>query len=296
MNASASSRPIDAVAVRRCAQRLALAAEPPWLHGEVARRMAQRLGWIKRTPASLLQWSGHLGASDALLQATYPSARRAWVEPAPALAARARQVVARPWWALGERRRAPELIDAAAAQAASVQLLWSNMWLHFEPDPPALFSRWQSLLQKDGFLMYSTLGPGTAARLRQVYREHGWGTPAAPLVDMHDLGDMMVAAGFADPVMDQEDLVLSWADPAALLSELRALGVNADPSRFAGLRTPRWQRALLDALEVRSGDAGRVTMNFEIVYGHAFCAGPRPAVAAVTQVDIDDFRRMVRRS
>ena len=60
---------------------------------------------------------------------------------------------------------------------------------------------------------------------------------------MHDLGDMLVQAGFADPVMDQEMLTLTWPDAEALLAELRALGGNADPARCAGLRTPRWRAA-----------------------------------------------------
>ena len=111
---------------------------------------------------------------------------------------------------------------------------------------------------------------------------------------MHDLGDMLVRAGFADPVMDQELLRLTWATPAALREELRSLGGNADPMRQPGLRTPRW-RARLDALLTqRAGPDGRIALEFEVVYGHAFVAPPRLAVGAETRVGVDQLRDMAR--
>jgi malonyl-CoA O-methyltransferase len=113
---------------------------------------------------------------------------------------------------------------------------------------------------------------------------------------MHDLGDMLVAAGFADPVMDQETVTLTWPSGAALLDELRKLGANVDPRRFAGLRTPRWRRRLAEALEAQAGADGRPRLAFEVVYGHAFRVAPRPRVAAETAVAVDDMRAMIRAS
>jgi malonyl-CoA O-methyltransferase len=111
---------------------------------------------------------------------------------------------------------------------------------------------------------------------------------------MHDLGDMLVAAGFAEPVMDQEPLRLTWATPHAALAELRSLGTNADPARFAGLRTPRWRARLHAALAERAQADGRVALGFEVVYGHAF--KPAPRVAGETRVAVDDLQRMARAS
>jgi malonyl-CoA O-methyltransferase len=116
----------------------------------------------------------------------------------------------------------------------------------------------------------------------------------APLVDMHDLGDMLVHAGFADPVMDQETLTLTWTSPEALLDELRGLGGNADPRRAAGSRTPRWKRRLADALAARADAQGRIALRFEVVYGHAFRPAPRPRVQSQTSVSLDAMREMVR--
>ena len=142
--------------------------------------------------------------------------------------------------------------------------------------------------------MFSTLGPDTLAGLRALYRDAGWGTAHAAFTDMHDLGDMLVAAGFADPVMDQERLTLTWATPEALLGELRTLGANADPARFAGLRTPRWRARLEAALRERATADGRIALDFELVYGHAFNPPPRAKVAGETRVPLEDLRSMAR--
>jgi malonyl-CoA O-methyltransferase len=106
---------------------------------------------------------------------------------------------------------------------------------------------------------------------------------------------MLLEAGFADPVMDQETLTVTWRDAAAMLAELRALGANVDPARHAGLRTPRWRDALAQALAAacRAGDA-RAALGFEIVYGHAVRPRPRPRVAAETAVGLDEMRTMLR--
>ena len=72
------------------------------------------------------------------------------------------------------------------------------------PIRAALFERWQRALAVDGFVMFSCLGPGTLRELRALYARLGWRAPAQDFIDMHDLGDMLVHAGFADPVMDQE--------------------------------------------------------------------------------------------
>jgi malonyl-CoA O-methyltransferase len=281
-------RAIDRAALARAVQRQSLAPAAPWLHGEAARRMAERLPVVRCKPTVVIDWWSHAGASRDLLGAVYPQARVLRVEPAAAIA---RPVL--PWWQAVLRRRALS-IEASDLQPAAAQLVWANMMLHAFDDPGALLRQWHAALAIDGFLMFSTLGPGTLKTLREVYRDAGWGAAHAPFVDMHDLGDMLVGTGFAEPVMDQEALRLTWAAPAALLAELRGLGINADPSRHAGLRTPRWRTRLESALAERAGADGRIALEFELVYGHAFKPPPRLRVTGQTQVSVDELQRMAR--
>jgi malonyl-CoA O-methyltransferase len=293
MNPTATARAIDRTALLRLQQRQALAPEPPWLHGEVARRMAERLQIMKRVPTVVIDWWSHSGASAELLRAAYPKAQQLRVETAAALQ---RPKASTPWWS-AQRWRVSDAVAQSNVPEGQAQLLWANMMLHAVPDPGALLLQWRRALSMEGFVMFSTLGPDTLKSLRETYREAGWGVAHAPFVDMHDLGDMLVRAGFADPVMDQEMLRLTWATPAALLAELRGLGLNADPSRHAGLRTPRWRARLEAALAERAthvGADGRIALEFEIVYGHAFNPPPRVAVSGETRLSAADLQRMAR--
>ena len=299
------SRPerLDPRALDRAWTRLAAAPEAPWLHGEVARRMSERLSIVKQVPQHVFDWWSELGAGAAHLTAAYPKATVTGVlRPSSSDAAllatdTPSAITATPAWKrwLGLGTHGPREIAQSAVPPAQAQLVWSNMSLHWAPDAPTLMREWQRALVVDGFLMFTTLGPGTMVALNDIYRAHGWGTPYAPWTDMHDLGDMLVEAGFADPVMDQETLRLTWSTPAAALAELRMLGANNDAARWPGLRTPRWRERLLEALGAKRDAQGRVMLEFEVVYGHAFKPVPRAKLAAQTQVGLDDMKSMLSR-
>ena len=287
-----SEKELDAAVLVRVRRRQAHADHAPWLHREVARRMAERLPIIRQQPDTVIDWWSHAGGSQEVLARAYRKARRLCVEAAGSAAALPHESV--PWWSARRWRREPAPLDESAVPVAAGQLLWANMMLHAVDDPQLLMQRWRRALAVDGFLMFSTLGPDTLSTLRFLYRDAGWGSAHAPFTDMHDWGDMLVATGFAEPVLDQERLTLTWATPEALLGELRTLGGNTDPARFAGLRTPRWRARLLAALRERASADGRIALEFELVYGHAFNALPRAKVSGETRVAVEDLRAMAR--
>ena len=287
-------RPVDVLALARVQQRLLRAAEPPWLHGEVARRMADRLSVIRLQPARLLDWGSFIGASQDLLTQAYPQAKRVAIEQDLVRGAATAAQLKRPWWLPWQP--AVEVLTPPQVTPGGSQLLWSNMTLQGLADPAATMSAWHRALAVDGFLMFSTLGPGSLRQLAALYGRAGWPAAHAPFVDMHDLGDMLVAAGFADPVMDQEIITLTWTSPQALLQELRSLGGNTAVGRRQGLRTPRWRDQLLSLLAQTADAQGRVAMDFEVVYGHAFKPPPRARLSGRTEVPLADMQAMVRRS
>lgn len=293
-DSTAPARLIDTPAVSRGLRRLAQGAGAPWLHQEVARRMVQRLSVVRLQPQCVIDWWSGTGASSALLNQTYPQAQYVAVEPSLAWRDRVIQQRKQPWWSPKRWTAATHPVLLQNEAGPSAQLVWSNMMLHAAIDPVAVIERWHAALQANGFLMFSCLGPGSLLGLRQLYQAQGWPPPSVDFVDMHDLGDMLVRAGFADPVMDQETLTLTWATPEALLQELRALGGNAHPHRFAGLRTPRWLQQLMHALEALRGPDGRLSLQFEISYGHAFKAAPRLKMATEAKISAEDLRAMAR--
>jgi malonyl-CoA O-methyltransferase len=114
---------------------------------------------------------------------------------------------------------------------------------------------------------------------------------------MHDWGDMLVQAGFAEPVMDMERITLTFATPQRLLLELRELGRNLHPGRFAGLRGRGWLAHLHQALARRLPGAetgGPLRLSFEVNYGHAFRPATRARVQAESQISLEEMRRTLR--
>lgn len=288
----ATDRPptIDPVAAARWQRRAP--AQSPWLHEEVGRRMEERLEWIRLAPQAWADWEPVRGGlqAHALVARRYPRAQCFVMEQQPASMQAARRALARPWWRLGAA--APQF---GPVPDGAVQMLWANMALHLSPDPQVLMAGWHRALATDGFLMFSCLGPDTARELRGLYAALGWPPPSHDFTDMHDWGDMLVHGGFAEPVMDMERLTLTFDTPARLLAELRELGANLHPGRFAGLRGRRWHARLERELEqLLRGPDGRLALTFEIIYGHALKPAPRARVSERSAVSLQDMRAMLQ--
>ncbi|APW39797.1 biotin synthase [Rhodoferax koreense] len=273
-------------------------AASPWLHEEVARRMEDRLQWIKLQPKAWAHWRPVRGGLQAhgLLSARYPEATCYVVEGHADQAQIAIQSVAKPWWTAARWKAGAQ--RAELPPDSSVQMLWANMLLHSAADPQALMAQWHRALAVDGFLMFSCLGPDTALELRAVYEAMGWPAPGNEFTDMHDWGDMLVAAGFAEPVMDMERIHLSYATAARLLLDLREIGRNLHPGRFPALRGKAWRADLEQALARQLADAegqGRLSMTFELIYGHALKPKPRLRLDAQSAISLRDMRDMLQR-
>ncbi len=268
---------IDAVAAARWH---ALAQEPsPWLHEEVARRMQERLSWIVIPPGNWCDWDPVRGGmqAHALVAASLPKAEQ-WVHETTSASARAlaRERLQRPWW--NAARWLGPAVHFGEPTPASMQMVWANMSLHMTAQPQALMAQWHKMLGPDGFVMFSCLGPDTLRELRAVYAKLGWPEPSHTFTDMHDWGDMLAAAGFAEPVMDMERIILTFTSPGRLLQELRGLGRNLQPQRFPALRGHHWRQRLESAIAAELADennGGQLALTFEIIYGHAFKPTPR---------------------
>ena len=111
MDEPPETRRLDAAAVGVALRRLLRAPEPPWLHGEVARRMAERLAIIRLKPAQVLDWWGWLGAGGELLAEAYPQAQRIVAEPLALALERSLAAASRPWWNL-RRGSVPQVLPA----------------------------------------------------------------------------------------------------------------------------------------------------------------------------------------
>ena len=267
--------------------------QSPWLHEEVARRMEERLQWIVREPSSWLHWSplqGGRKVHEQLVQ-RYPKAQGYVQQGSAAQVQMARTHLQQSWWAPA-RWLKPD--PQFSMPTEPVDMLWANMALHMEADPQALIQQWHAMLAVDGFLMFSCLGPDTLRELRRVYADLGWPAPSHEFTDMHDWGDMLVHAGFAEPIMDMERITLTFSSAASLIADLRELGRNLHTHRFPALRGKHWRSKLSEALECAlRGPDGRLELTFEVVYGHAFKPAPRVTVQAESRVSLMQLKSML---
>lgn len=266
---------------RRAARAAARYAGADFLAREIGRRMAERLDYIRLAPGRILDLGCGPGGDQPLLRARYPEAAYLGVDfAAPMLppGRAAGRFLGRLFGAA--RRPAFQAIvaDAIALPLArgSVGLVWSNLMLNWLHDPLPALREIHRVLEVGGMLMFSTLGPDTLKELRAALPA-GAGERVHRFIDMHDLGDALVQAGFSDPVMDMEMVILTYADLDGLLRDLRDSGAaNAGTGRPRGLASKAGWAAARAAYQVLA-QGGRLPATFEVIQGHAWKTPPKIA-------------------
>jgi malonyl-CoA O-methyltransferase len=262
------------------------------LQREVGRRMAERLDLVKLAPAAILDAGCGTGDALAGLALRYPAARRVALDVAlPMLglaqekAVQRRSALARVLSAFtgglagGEADFVCGDVAALPFAGGSFDLAWSNLMLQWVGDLPTALEELGRALRPGGLLTFSTFGPDTLRELRAAFAGIDRHMHVSRFTDLHDIGDMLVRAGFGDPVMDMELFTLTYADAPAMLRDLKAIGAtNATKARPRALMgRARWQRALA-SLDAARRD-GRIPATYEVIYGHAWKVAPKRTAA-----------------
>jgi malonyl-CoA O-methyltransferase len=272
---------IDKSRVRRSFERAAASYDQvAVLQRAVADRMAERLQYIKHQPASILDAGCGTGYARPLLQGHYADARLISLDLALGMLKIARGV--RPWWQkmLPAKSAASSYVcgdlEALPLQSGSVDLLWSSLALQWCNDLDATFSGMRRVLAPNGLLMFSTFGPDTLRELRQAFSQIDGYSHVSRFQDMHDIGDALMRAGFAEPVMDMEYFTLTYDTASSLMRDLKALGAhNATRGRRQGLAGKNaWQRMEAEYEKLRQD--GRLPATYEVIYGHAWAPNQLP--------------------
>ncbi len=246
---------------------------------EAEQRMVERLGMIRHPVARLLDLGCGTGAARRALARRFRGAHWVGVDVSEGMlrADHGRRGWHWPWLLRGAK---PSWVCAEAGQLpfadASFDLVFSNLMLHWHPAPHRVFPELARVLRTGGLLFFSSFGPDTLRELRAAALASLPRARPLDYVDMHDFGDMMMAAGFADPVMEVDRLQLRFAGSAGLLAEVRRLGGNPRADRAPGLPGGAQARALHAAIESRREPDGRIGLSFELAFGHGWKAPPRP--------------------
>ncbi|MGH8581403.1 MAG: malonyl-ACP O-methyltransferase BioC [Gammaproteobacteria bacterium] len=260
------------------------------LQHTVAERMLERLDVLKICSARLLDLGAGTGYAASLLRQRYPGSQVVLLDLSAGMLREARK--------LASGATADRYIQANAESLplaeSCVDLLYSNLTLQWCNDLDGAFREARRVLRSTGLILFSTLGPGTLQELRSSWAGVDGGTHVHAFMDMHDIGDGLIRAGFAAPVMDVEHFTLTYPGLDGLVRDLRALGaINASMNRRRGMTGRRQWRALLEHYEAFRRD-GVLPVTYEVVYGHAWvpARGERPQDGStVSFFPADQLRR-----
>ena len=243
------------------------------LQREVGERLLDRLDLVRLRPQRILDLGCGTGVGSRALMKRYPKAEIVALDLSTAMLRKA-------------RKRAPLLrrLPAVCADAerlplrpASFDLIFSNLTLQWCYDLDATFTGLVRSLRPEGLLMFSTFGPDTLTELRQSWASVDQNPHVNAFIDMHDIGDAMVRAAFADPVMDVERFTLTYSQPRDLMRDLKAIGAhNVSPGRRKSLTGKQSLAAMEAAYEGFRAEDGRLPASYEVVYGHAWAPREMP--------------------
>ena len=265
---------LDRAQVRRNFSRAAATYEQhDVLQREVQQQLLERLAFYLEPPARVLDVGAGTGRGSALLKQRYPKAQVIAVDLAVPMLRAARRHVS---WLRPFQR-----VCASATELPlpdhSVDVLHSNLCFQWIDDLSALFNECARVLKPGGLLAFSSFGPDTLKELRAAWASVDQRSHVGRFLDMHDVGDAMLAAGLRDPVLDVDRYTLTYSEPRALLRELQGLGAtHADAARERTLTGKSHYRRMLAAYETMRVD-GRIPATWEVVTAHAW--GPPPGQA-----------------
>jgi malonyl-CoA O-methyltransferase len=276
-------REVDMHAVRRAFGRAAPTYDAAAvLQREVGERMDARLEVVRLDPAMVLDAGCGTGGAIGPLGLRYPAAGVVALDFAQPMVAAARERVR------GDRTLLQRLLPFRRSQrgsppgyvcgdinalpfgAAAFDLVWSNLALQWVNDLPRALGELRRVLRVGGLLTFTTFGPDTLREVRAAFAAVDGHTHTNRFADMHDIGDMLVHAGLADPVIDMETITLTYGDARSMLRDLKLIGAtNATRGRSRGLMGKARLARVLANIEALAS-AGRIPATFEVIYGHAW--------------------------
>lgn len=259
-------------------------AESTFLRKEIARRMASHLDVMRIYPQRMVDVGCGERDDSTLLKDRFQIENAQIYDMAWENLTDASEIVKGPRrplsqkltsWLLGREVAQQALraeFSAMPCESQSVDLLWSNLALHWHPEPEKVIAEWVRILAKDGLLIFSCFGPDTLKEVREAFKAVDDAPHTLPFMDMHDVGDVVMRSGIASPVIEMEKITLTYDNVAKLIHDVRGLGGNVLTDRRKGLMGRAAYQRFIGALEALRGEDGRIPLSFEVIYAHGFKA------------------------
>lgn len=257
---------------------------------EIGERLFERLHYLKIKPKYVLDLGCGPGLFTQRLKAYYPNARVVGLDLAYAMLKQARQKQGwlKKWPLVNGDMLAMPFPDGL------FDLVFSNQTLHWSPSLDGVLSELNRVMNQDGCCFFSTLGPDTFLELKHAWSMVDGYAHTNEFVDIHDLGDLLLAGQFLDPVVDMEKLTICYPTVHALFASLKAQGVrNMNPQRNQGLTGRSAWHSLQQKMMTFQTEQGKFPLTYEVVYAHAWKGVP-PQQHQDTFISVESLRTMLR--
>ena len=238
------------------------------LQREIAKRMGERLDFIKLQPKAVLDAGCGTGFITQDLLKRYPKSHILALDFAFNMAHKTKKEQ-------GSWLRKPKAICGDAEQlplkAESVDLIISNLMIQWSNDLNKIFTGFHSVLAPNGLLLFSTFGPDTLKEMRESWASVDNTPHTSDFVDMHEIGDALLKAGFINPVTDMELITMTYSNVRQLMKDIKQIGAsNTDSNRSKGLMGKQKLKAFEQAYEQFKTPEGLYPASWEVIYGHAW--------------------------
>lgn len=242
-------------------------ADIAFLSREIAKRMNERLSVIKIMPSRILDAGCAYGDDMKAFSENFPDAWIVGMDTSLTMLGHIRKH-------LHDR---DGMIDCVCGDVGSLpfgqavfDMVWSNLLIHWHEDAASVFREWISVLRQDGLLMFSCLGQGTWSALRNICKGIDKYSRILEFDSMRDIGDSLIDAGFAAPVLEREWINVTYSTVEKMLTDVRAFGGHLPGNHPEDPRDVNDHKKLVDCLNAERDGDGLLSLEFEIIYAHAF--------------------------
>ncbi|MDT8451151.1 MAG: malonyl-ACP O-methyltransferase BioC [Gammaproteobacteria bacterium] len=251
------------------------------LQKEVCKRLLEKLEVVRLSPQWILDAGSGTGEAVRPLQKKYKKAEVVLLD----LSERMLKKAAGQGALFRKPHQVCANIESLPFADNSFDLLFSSLAMQWCNDPGATLVEFKRVLKPGGLLQFATFGPDTLKELRASWQQVDGAVHVNSFIDMHDIGDGLLQAGFAEPVMESEIITVNYQEVDTLMQDLRDIGANVTASGHRqGLLTRNMLKQLRQAYEgYRQQNV--LPASYEIVYGHAWVA-PADNRAAEKNIEV----------